>query len=76
MNGWWTCNPYSQYFSGEAAFQWQQPCAASDLAHFRKRLGKEDIEALFALSVQIHGNKLAKAKQVLVDTTGQELPER
>ena len=57
--------PYFQYFSGEAAFQWQQPCAASDLVHFRKRLGKEGIQALFALSVQMHGNKLAKAKQVL-----------
>ena len=24
----WIENPYFQYFSGEAAFQWQQPCAA------------------------------------------------
>ena len=68
----WRENPYFQYFCGEASFQWEQPCAASDLVHFRKRLGKKGIEALFALSVHMHGNKLAKAKQVLVDTTVQE----
>ena len=33
----WKENPYFQYFCGEAAFQWEQPCAASDLVHFRKR---------------------------------------
>ena len=64
--------PYFQYFSGEVAFQWQQPCAASDLVHFRKRLRKEGIQALLALSLQMHGNKLAKAKEILVDTTVQE----
>ena len=63
---------YFQYFCGEASLQWQQPCAASDLVHFRKRLGKEGIQALFALSVQMHGSKLDKAKEVLVDTTVQE----
>ena len=31
----WQKNPYYQYFSGEATFQWGQPCAASDLVHFR-----------------------------------------
>ncbi|MCG8386952.1 MAG: transposase [Cytophagales bacterium] len=68
----WRENPYFQYFCGETSFQWEQPCAASDLVHFRKRLGKEGIEALFALSVPMHGNKLAKAKEVLGDTTVQE----
>ena len=68
----WRQAVYFQYFSGQATFQWRQPCAASDLVHFRKRLGKQGIQALFALSLQIHGNKLAKAKQVLVDTTVQE----
>ena len=63
---------YFQYFCGEASFQWQQPCAASDLVHFRKRLGKPGIQALFTLSVHMHGTKLAKAKEVLVDTTVQE----
>lgn len=68
----WIENPYFQYFCREAVLQWQQPCAASDLVHFRKRLGKKGIQALFALSVHMHANKLAKAKQVLVDTTVQE----
>ena len=26
----WRETPYYQYFSGEATFQWGQPCAASD----------------------------------------------
>ncbi len=68
----WQENPYFQYFSGEASFNWEQPCAASDLVHFRKRLGEEGIQALFALSVKLHGKKLAKAKEVLIDTTVQE----
>ena len=68
----WRQAVYFQYFSGQASFQWQQPCAASDLVHFRKRLGQEGIQALFALSLQMHGSKLAKAKEVLVDTTVQE----
>ncbi|MEM7055684.1 MAG: hypothetical protein AAF392_02265 [Bacteroidota bacterium] len=51
---------------------WEQPCAASDLLHFRKRLGKAGTQALFAFSVLMHGKKLAKAKEVLIDTTVEE----
>lgn len=38
----------------------------------RKRLGNQDFHALFALSVHMHGKKLAKAKEVLVGTIVQE----
>ena len=68
----WQENPYSQYFAGEATFQWGQPCAASDLVHFRHRLGTEGIEKLFALSIALHQDKIKKAKEVIVDTTVQE----
>ena len=68
----WKENPYFQYFSGEATFQWKQPCAASDLVHFRNRLGKEGIEKLLKLTIQLHQDKVKAAKTILVDTTVQE----
>ncbi|XWN35306.1 MAG: hypothetical protein ROO73_00730 [Roseivirga sp.] len=57
---------------GKNAFQWTQPCAASDLVHFRKRIGQQGIDFLFALSVELHQHKLNKAQQVIVDPTVQE----
>jgi IS5 family transposase len=68
----WETDPYFQYFAGEATFQWGQPCAASDLVHFRLRLGEKGIAKLFALSIALHADKLKKAKEVIVDTTEQE----
>ena len=68
----WIENPYFQYFAGQDTFQWEQPCAASDLVHFRNRLGKEGIEQLFSCSIALHGDKIKKAKEVIVDTTVQE----
>ncbi len=68
----WQESPYYQYLAGEATFQWGQPCAASDLVHFRHRLGEKGIEKLFALSVALHADKVKKAKEVIVDTTVQE----
>lgn len=35
----WEMNVYFQYFYGEASQNWGEPCAASDLAHFCKRIG-------------------------------------
>jgi transposase, IS5 family len=68
----WETDAYFQYFAGEATMQWGQPCAASDLVHFRHRLGEEGITKLFALSIALHGDKVKKAKEVIVDTTLQE----
>jgi len=68
----WETDPYYQYFAGEATFHWGQPCAASDLVHFRNRLGEQGIEKLFALSVALHQDEVKKAKDVIVDTTVQE----
>ena len=58
--------------AGEATFQWGQPCAASDLVHFRHRLGEKGIQKLFALSIALHADQVKKAKEVIVDTTVQE----
>jgi IS5 family transposase len=67
----WVRDPYFQHFCGEAEFQWTFPCDPSDLVHFRKRIGKEGVEKLLALSVQLQG-KDAKSRDVIVDTTVQE----
>ncbi|XWN35703.1 MAG: hypothetical protein ROO73_02930 [Roseivirga sp.] len=40
--------------------------------HFRKRIGQQGIDFLFALSVELHQHKLNKAHQVIVDSTVQE----
>jgi transposase, IS5 family len=69
----WQESPYYQYFAGEATFQWGQPCAASDLVHFRHRLGEDGIAKLFSLSIALHADKVKKAKEVMVDTTVQEM---
>lgn len=67
----WTMNPYFQYFSGFTVIQWGQPCASSDLVHFRKRIGKDGVEKILKHSIDLHG-KDSKDKHVSVDTTVQE----
>ncbi|MEQ9297898.1 MAG: transposase [Cyclobacteriaceae bacterium] len=67
----WEMNSYFQFFSGKEVQQWGQPCAASDLAHFRKRIGKEGVEKIFNHSIDLHG-KGGKDKHVSIDTTVQE----
>lgn len=68
----WKENPYYQYFTGEASWQWEQPCAASDLVHFRKRLGEAGMHILLKMTLDLHEQEVKKAKEVLVDTTVQE----
>lgn len=67
----WKRNPYYQYFCGCDEFQGSQPCHSTELVKFRKRIGKEGMELIFKVSVQIHGDR-AEEKQVLIDTTVQE----
>jgi len=68
----WVQNPYWQYFSGEDTFQWEYPCDPSDLVHFRKRIGREGLEKIFQISIDLHGEKVSKEQEVVVDTTVQE----
>jgi len=67
----WVSNPYMQYFCGQAHFEHTFPCDPSDFVHFRKRLGEQGLEKIFAYSVQLHGGA-AQEKVVLSDTTVQE----
>lgn len=67
----WKRNPYYQYFCGMSEYQPALPCDPTDLVYFRKRIGTEGVEKIFAMSVSLHG-KDAQEKQVIIDTTVQE----
>lgn len=67
----WVMNPYMQHFSGGSHFQHEFPCDPSDFVHFRKRMGKQGVEKIFAYSVSMHADD-AKEPQALSDTTVQE----
>ena len=60
----WVMNPYMQYFCGYGKFEHSFPCDPSDFVHFRKRIGKQGVEKIFAYSVILHGDAV-KDKQVL-----------
>lgn len=67
----WEENGYWQYFTGESELQWCAPCAASELTHFRNRIGERGVERIFQESVRIHGES-AKEETVVSDGTVQE----
>ena len=67
----WEMNVYFQYFSGMALQKWGQPCAASDLVHFRQRIGEQGVEKILKHSIDKHG-KDGKDKHVSIDSTVQE----
>jgi len=67
----WKRNPYFQYFCGFNELQIIEPCHATDLVYFRKRIGTEGMKVIFSVSVGLHA-KAANEKQVIVDTTVQE----
>ena len=67
----WEMNVYFQYFSGVQVQRWGQPCAASDLVHFRKRIGKAGVEKILQHSITLHG-KAAQSAHVSIDSTVQE----
>lgn len=64
-------NPYFQFFCGEEQFGWGAPCEASELVHFRHRIGKAGAELILAESIRLHG-PAAKEPEVVMDTTAQE----
>jgi IS5 family transposase len=67
----WSENGYYQYFSGERSFVAHPPCEASELVHFRKRIGEEGIELIFKESIRINGDD-GNDPHVSVDSTVQE----
>lgn len=67
----WQENVYYQSFCGRTSFVSCPPCEASELVHFRNRIGEEGMELIFRESVRLTG-KDGKEKEVCVDTTVQE----
>ena len=67
----WFENIYYQYFSGERSYACGVPCEASELVHFRNRIGVEGIELIFKESIRING-KDGQEDQGTTDTTVQE----
>ncbi len=67
----WSENSYYQYFSGEKIFACGDPCEASELVHFRHRIGEEGIELILKESIRING-KDGQEQEATTDTTVQE----
>jgi transposase, IS5 family len=67
----WAENVYYQYFCGETHFANGQPCDATELIHFRYRIGVEGMELIFKESIRVNG-KDGEDPNVVSDTTVQE----
>jgi len=67
----WKRNPYYQYFCGMNDYCSSLPCDPSELSQFRKRIGQEGIDVIFASSVALH-SEAAQEERVIIDTTAQE----
>ena len=67
----WSENIYYQYFCGEQEFNPRVPCEASEMVHFRHRIGPEGIELIFKESIRVNG-KDSNDKDIYIDTTVQE----
>ena len=67
----WKRNPYYQAFCGMSELQRSLPCHATELVHFRKRIGEEGVKRIFQMSVDLHG-QAAQEKEVHIDSTVQE----
>ncbi len=67
----WSENNYYQYFCGENTFVPSVPCEASELVHFRKRIGESGIELILKESIRVNG-KDSEDENVNIDTTVQE----
>jgi IS5 family transposase len=67
----WMENVYYQYFSGERTYACGVPCEASELVHFRRRIGEEGVELILKESIRVNGDD-AGDPHVSVDTTVQE----
>ncbi len=71
----WVGNPYMQYFCGMRCFEHRFPFDPGDFVHFRKRIGEEGFNKIFAYSVKLHGAGQLPGDCAchLSDTTVQEI---
>lgn len=67
----WSENAYYQYFCGQQEFLCKLPCEASELVHFRHRIGEPGVELILKESIRINGDD-SQEKDIYIDTTVQE----
>jgi transposase, IS5 family len=68
----WVENAYFQYFCGEVLLAHGAPCEASELVHFRHRIGEAGMELILSESIRIQSGDLGQdGGEVTVDTTVQ-----
>ena len=70
----WSENAYYQYFCGGLKFMPKQPCDASELVHFRNRIGEKGMELILAESIRVntdHDNE-DHFDTAFIDSTVQE----
>lgn len=67
----WSENAYYQHFSGVSVFEPRDPCQASELVHFRNRIGVSGVELILKESIRVNG-KDGQEDKGSVDTTVQE----
>ena len=60
----WSENAYYQYFCGMLEFTPSFPCNASELVHFRKRIGEKGMELILSETAQGQGNPRTFKAQV------------
>lgn len=78
----WRENAYYQYFCGMTQFSVKAPCEASELVHFRHRIGESGIELIFKESIRVNdedehhhsgrGRRPEQETTVFIDSTVQE----
>ena len=70
----WSENAYFQYFCGMHEFTPSYPCNATELVHFRKRIGEQGIELILAESIRVNDDKPddEHLDTALIDSTVQE----
>ena len=78
----WQENPYYQYFCGMTQFSTKAPCNATELVHFRHRIGEQGIELILKESIRVNekddthhkgrGRKPEQETTAFIDSTVQE----
>ena len=70
----WSENAYFQYFCGMQEFVPSFPCNASELVHFRKRIGEKGIELILSESIRVNNDKSDEEHHgtAFIDSTVQE----
>lgn len=70
----WSENAYYQYFCGMLEFIPSYPCNASELVHFRKRIGEKGMELILSESIRVNqeGDDRDHHGTAFIDSTVQE----